>query len=149
MTSGSRTRRDIEDFFRVHVMAPRDALVFGADLAELLSEDRPDVLNDEQYRRIVLTLSDKGWYQRQSDTLTAHGRPGKADNESNGGGRLLDAKSAANHMGLTESQFRKLSAQGKIPFVPVTGEVRGTGLYQRKRYRAADLERWAAENVVG
>src|SRR3990167_2914126 len=149
MTASTKSRRHIEDFFRVCVMAPRDALLFNADLAELLAEDRPDVLNDEQYRRIVLTLSDKGWYQRQSDTLTARGGPGKADNESNGGGRLLDAKSAADHLGLTESQFRKLSAQGKIPFVPVTGEVKGTGLYQRKRSRAADLERWAAENVVG
>ena len=147
MTNRVYGRRDVEDFFRTCDMAPRDALLFGADLSLVLNESRGDHFSFEEYAKLILTLSDKGWYQRQSDTLTrAAGH--KADSPSHGEGCLMDSRAAARKLGLTDSQFRKLVAKSLIPFVPVTGIVKGNGRYQHKRFRAVDLEQWAADKVV-
>ena len=131
-------------------MAPRDRIFFKADLETLFLDYEvinQDEIDSTPFQQIITTLSNFGWYQRQSDTLTRAGGP-KADSVSHGEGCLLDAPAAAKYLGPTLSQFRKLVAKGRIPFVPVTGVVKGNGRYQHKRFRREDLDRWAANNVV-
>lgn len=145
------TRKDVESFFEVDRMATRDAVIFEMDLDDALAEFKKAngaAFDDAQYRQIILTLSDKGWYQRRSDTLTRSGVTDKADDGTEGKGRLLDAGAAAHYLGLTASQFKKIAARGHFSFVSLTGEVRNNGRWQHKKYRPADLDAWAAKNVV-
>src|SRR3989338_5254869 len=125
-----KTRKEIEELFGYEQMAPRDRIFFKADLETLFLDYEvinQDEIDSTPFQQIITTLSNFGWYQRQSDTLT---------------------RAAAKYLGPTLSQFRKLVAKGRIPFVPVTGVVKGNGRYQHKRFRREDLDRWAANNVV-
>lgn len=80
------TRKEIETLFGYDQLAPRDKILFQADLDSLFSDyevaDQHDI-DPLKCKQIIITLSNFEWYQRGRDTLT-RAAGGKADSLADG-----------------------------------------------------------------
>lgn len=65
------TRKEIENFFNFQNMSRRDSIIFEGDLGEILNDNGGDenAIDDKQFKQAIITLTNYGWYRRQSDTL--------------------------------------------------------------------------------
>ncbi|MBI4179102.1 helix-turn-helix domain-containing protein [bacterium] len=142
MKSRAYSTKEVGDVFEVTSMDVRSAAIYAADLHVVMAElgISGDRLDEGQYNRVLSRMADK-WFERRAGLTSS---PSLAPVN----GRLIKAKEAAEHLGLTMSQFQKLAARGELPFIPVTGGVKKRGRYQHKRYRIEDLDRWVVERTV-
>ncbi|OGH59736.1 MAG: hypothetical protein A3G34_07945 [Candidatus Lindowbacteria bacterium RIFCSPLOWO2_12_FULL_62_27] len=64
--SVEHSRRDVEEFFEFKKLDSRAALLFEADVDDAWRRlgVQGDTLDDVQFKGVVRTLSDNGWYQR-------------------------------------------------------------------------------------